>query len=132
MAMRVRIFLVEERLGDLDEVEQLLRTQAGIEIVGRTLSGAKIVAKVNDSNADLVLMDWQDGQSGVEALGALKTLANTPAVIVLAGHDHPHFHAAVKALGAQASLHRKKYRTELLPLIDVERNSFRSEKQRTE
>lgn len=117
MVMRLRIFLMEDCHGFLDEVELMLRRQAGIEIVGRTLSSAKAVASLGDINLDLVLMDWDESMAGVEALGALKALSNAPAVIVLAGHDDPRFRAAAMALGAKESLHREKYGTDLLPLI---------------
>ena len=126
MLKPLRIFLVEDSPGLLDELAQVLQEQTGIEVLGRTFSGEKAVTEIQESHPDLVLMDWDDNMTGAITLVALKALLNPPAVIVLAAaHDHPHFRAAVKALGAQASLPRRMVHSVLKELSDVQGNPSR-------
>lgn len=119
MPESIGILLMEDRSGALAEVERMLLTASGVAIVGRFLSEHEnVVAEVARMKPQLVLMDLAGpALSGVKALQEMKKLPNPPTVVVLSDHDHPYFHAAAKALGADASLARGTFPLELLPLI---------------
>jgi two-component system chemotaxis response regulator CheB len=117
MTKPLRVLLMEETPGLLDDVGQWLLVQAEIQLIGRALPGQEAVAAAAALAPDLVLMDWDSGLAGVDALQLLKALPQAPRVIVLAAPDHPHFHAAVRAVGAEASSPRGAFRTGLLLLL---------------
>ena len=114
----IRTFFVEDRLGLLDPVVGLLENQSWIKNIGYSLTYPPPMKERILRRADLILMDWEDpAMTGLRALIVIKSLPKPPRVIVLSGHDHPHFCAAVKAAGADGVLLRSKFHCSLLPLI---------------
>lgn len=114
----IGVLLMEDRPDSLLDVEQVLQRASGLTIVGRFMTARENVKEAVRMKPNLVVMDLTGPTlTGVRTLQDLKDLAQPPTIVVLSDHDHPHFHAAARAVGADASIARSRFDAELLPLI---------------
>lgn len=114
----LRILLVDDSLAFLESVARFLSVHAGIEIVGRVLSGGEALEEVPRLCPDLVLMDLtMPGMNGLEATRHLKTQPIAPYVVVLTLNDSSEYRAAALAVGADGFVTKSEIGTALLPLI---------------
>jgi DNA-binding NarL/FixJ family response regulator len=79
----------------------LLEHQPGLEVVGEAVDGEELLAQLESTSPDLVLLHWRlRGWSAADSLSGLREAYPALAVIVLSGH--PEVNEASLAAGADA------------------------------
>lgn len=84
----LRILIVDDELLGRQRVEDLVRTQDNVEVVGVADSGTAAVEAIRELEPDLVFLDVQmPGMTGVEVLSEIGPEA-MPATIFVTAYDH--------------------------------------------
>lgn len=84
----LRVLIVDDELLGRQRVEDLVRAQAGVEVVGWADSGAAAVDAIRELEPDLVFLDVQmPGMTGIEVLSEIGPEA-MPATIFVTAYDH--------------------------------------------
>lgn len=84
----LRVLIVDDELLGRQRVEDLVRSQAGAEIVGVAGSGPAAVEAIRELDPDLVFLDVQmPGMTGIEVLAEIGAEA-MPATIFVTAYDH--------------------------------------------
>lgn len=114
-----RTLLVDDSPEFMRSVAHFLSGETGIDVVGQASSGQEALEQVRRLNPDLVLLDWMmPGLSGLEVTRKFKALPHAPRVIMLTGHDSPHYRGAAHAAGADGFLLKEEFGAKLLLLIE--------------
>jgi two-component system LytT family response regulator len=81
----IRVLIVDDELLARQRLEDLLREQNGVEIVGVADNGADAVREIGELEPDLVFLDVQmPGMTGVEVVGQVGAEAMPPTIFVTA------------------------------------------------
>ena len=73
MSEVIRVYIAEDHQIVRRGIRQLLRTEAGIEVVGEASNGKEAVAGVEELKPDIVLMDLvMPVMDGIEAIRQIK------------------------------------------------------------
>ena len=101
----IRIVIADSSPLFLDGLEQLLRNEAGFDVVGRFTSGRDVVEVVEDLRADIALVDLRlKSGNGIWVVGELRRREVPTPVVVVATEIAEHDVAAVFRLGAKGVL----------------------------
>jgi DNA-binding NarL/FixJ family response regulator len=112
----VRIFLAEGQPKVRQALRVLLEHQPGLEIVGEVADGADLLAQVEATRPDILLLHWQlRGWPAVDSLSSLRQAYPGLTVIILSGH--PEVEEAVMAAGADAFVSKTDPAEQLLAAI---------------
>jgi len=85
--MKIRTLLVDDQSTCLTVLQDLLRFEADIEIIGTAASGAEAIESINQLAPDLVFLDVQMPEmDGFEVVSRIK-LPRMPVIIFVTGHD---------------------------------------------
>src|SRR5215469_10456446 len=96
--MKIRTLLVDDQSTCLTVLQDLLRFEADIEVIGTAASGAEAIESINQLAPDLVFLDVQMPEmDGFEVVSRIK-LPRVPIIIFITGHDD----YALKAFEAHA------------------------------
>jgi DNA-binding NarL/FixJ family response regulator len=101
----IRVLVVDDQ--DLVRVglRGILRDRYGFEVVAECADGSGVVAAVASTRPDVVLMDIRmPGMDGVTATAALRSLSDSPPVLVLTTFDDDEILAAALRAGASGFL----------------------------
>ncbi len=121
MATRV-VIAEDEAIIRLDLRETL--QEEGYEVVGETGRGDEVVALVETTKPDVVILDIKmPGADGLEAAGAI-TEARLAAVVVLTAFSQRDLIERARDAGALAYLVKPFQRAELVPAIEVALGRF--------
>lgn len=102
LAQRVRLLIVDDQRLLREGIASLLSLQAGIEIVGTAGNGEEAIAKVRETNPDVILMDVRMPiMDGVQATAVIKRQWPTCKILMLTTFDDEEY--VVDALKAGAS-----------------------------
>jgi len=83
----VRVVIADDHQMLVDALEATL-TGAGMDVVATTVDGAAVVALVEETRPDVVLLDLElPGQSGYECLREIRERTPSAKVIILSGSD---------------------------------------------
>jgi len=116
--MPIRILLVDDSPEFLRALSRLLSSDPEIQIIGQAYSASEALAKMSQSQVDLVLMDIKmPGTNGLEATRWIKAQANAPRVLILTLYDSNEYRAAAKTVCADGFVSKLASDDELLPLI---------------
>jgi len=98
----------------------MLRTQAGLEVMGSTASGEEALAIVQRDCPDLMLLDLRmPGMDGIGVLNALKQMDHVPRVMVLTSFEKEEdIYRAVRA-GAHGYLLKDTSESEMTAAINI-------------
>ena len=84
----LRVLIVDDEILARQRLEDLLRSEEGVEIVGMAENGPAAVAAITELNPDLVFLDVQmPGMTGVEVVAQVGP-AEMPATIFVTAYDH--------------------------------------------
>jgi two-component system LytT family response regulator len=84
----LRVLIVDDEILARQRLEDLLRSEEGVEIVGMAENGPAAVEAITDLRPDLVFLDVQmPGMTGVEVVGQVGP-AEMPATIFVTAYDH--------------------------------------------
>jgi DNA-binding NarL/FixJ family response regulator len=112
----MRILLADNQPKVRHALRVLLEHQPGLKVVGEVTDGADLVARIEATRPDIVLLHWRlRGWSAVDSLSSLREAYPDPAVIVLSGH--PEVEDAALAAGADAFVSKADPPEKLLEAI---------------
>lgn len=115
----MRVILADDHRIVRDGIRWMLAGE-DVEVVGEAADGAELLALLEATPADLVLLDVRmPGMGGLEALERLHEVAPEIRVIVLSMHDEPAYVRRAVELGASGYLLKHATRDELLLALRV-------------
>lgn len=86
--VKVQVLIVDDHPLVLESIEQLLKTEKNIEVVGKANSAGEAVAQATALKPDVVIMDFRmDGEDGIEACRAIRRKDPGIDVIILSAFD---------------------------------------------
>jgi NarL family two-component system response regulator LiaR len=89
-ARRIRVMVVDDHPIVQDGLRMLVQLSAGLEWVGQAQSGEEAIARCDEMQPDVVLMDLlMPGMGGVEAIKAIRQRRTTVQVIALTSFAEP-------------------------------------------
>ncbi len=101
MEKAMRVILADDQPGVRSAVRLMLEQQGGFDVVAEVSSAKDLVARLQDSPADVVLLDWElPGVRAVHLVPVLRSIAPHVSVVVLSGR--PEAKAAAEAAAADA------------------------------
>lgn len=91
-----------------------------IEVIGEAVNAEEVVARVEELNPDVVLLDVRMGESdGLKALERMRQERPKLPILVLSMYDNPTYTARAVALGANGYLLKGCSRDQLLDAIRI-------------
>ena len=114
----IRVLIVDDHPVVCAGLTSLLRRQAGLRVAGSAHSGEEALEIVHHTSIDVVLLDVRMPRiSGIELLPLLRSLPNSPAVVMLSSYDYEEdIYRAVRA-GAAGYLSKDASRAEIVAAI---------------
>ena len=114
----ITALLVDDNSIFLDSASRFLEADERIKIVGRALSGSEALTQVEQLRPDVVVMDVaMPGMNGLDATRHLKSVPDSPLVVIATMHDHDEMRAAVKEVQADGFVPKSRFCLELPGLI---------------
>jgi len=114
----IRVLIVDDHPVVCAGLTSLLRRQAGLRVAGSAHSGEEALEIVHHTSIDVVLLDVRMPRiSGIELLPLLRSLPNSPTVVMLSSYDYEEdIYRAVRA-GAAGYLSKDASRAEIVAAI---------------
>lgn len=104
-AMVIRIAIVDDHPMVRAGLRQFLTDQADFAVVAEAADGREVIGIVRDAEVDVIIMDIaMPGQSGVDALAAVRARAPDLPVLILSGYAEAHYATMLLRLGASGYL----------------------------
>jgi DNA-binding NarL/FixJ family response regulator len=103
----IRIAIVDDHPMVRAGLRQFFADQSDFEVVAEAASGHEALDIVRKSEVDVVVLDIaMPGQSGVDALAAIRARAPTLPVLILSGFPESHYATTLLRLGASGYLNK--------------------------
>ena len=113
----VRVFLVDDHYVVCEGLRRMLEQEVELCIVGEAQSGQEALARLQATEADVVLLDVRmAGMDGIETLRKLKLSRPDLKVIMLTSHGDEYLSASIEA-GATGYLLKRANRGEMVKAI---------------
>ena len=113
----MRVLLADDQTKVRSALRLLLEQQPGLSVVGEAAEAEDLLAQVEATQPDLVLLDWElPGLRTDDRLSALRTLCPQLKVIALSGQ--PEARRAALAAGADAFVSKGDPPERLLAAVD--------------
>lgn len=117
----VRVLVVDD-----DGVQRLLlctwlKKYSGVEVVADAANGREALAEMETARPDLVVTDVQ--MPGIDGFGLarqLRLMDNAPKVVIMSGHDAPHYPHLAKVSGAETFIPKDSLHEQLGQYLDIE------------
>jgi DNA-binding NarL/FixJ family response regulator len=104
-AMVIRIAIVDDHPMVRAGLRQFLTDQADFAVVAEAADGREVIGILRDAEVDVIIMDIaMPGQSGVDALAAVRARAPDLPVLILSGYAEAHYATMLLRLGASGYL----------------------------
>jgi two-component system chemotaxis response regulator CheB len=117
-ARKPTLLLVDDNHSFLEALEDHLRADGRIEVVGRAANGAEAVALVEELQPDLVSMDLDmPVMDGVQATKSIVERDLPVSVVIVSGSSYPGDRDVVLHVGAAAVLSKSRVYTELVETL---------------
>ena len=115
---RVRVLLIDDYQPFLAVVANLLRRQAGVEVVGQAYAGGAGLRLAAELKPDLVLVDFgMPDMDGVAVTRRLKAASDAPRVVVMSFFQESRYRQEALDAGADAYLYKGDLHRDLVPLL---------------
>ena len=120
MNKKIRILVVDDHAVVRKGIIVFLDTQPDMEVVGESGTGRDSIAKVQELNPDVVLMDISmPDLDGIEATQAIKKISPETRIVVLTMHDNARYFFQMLKEGALGYVVKGADPNELLSAIRV-------------
>ena len=115
---KTRLVLADDHAILRTGLSMILNAQPDLEVVGEAADGWQAVAKVRETQPDVLLLDYtMPGVNGVQLIERLRQECPRTRVLVLTAHDEPAYMRAVLAAGGSGYLVKTAGDVELLSAI---------------
>jgi two-component system, chemotaxis family, protein-glutamate methylesterase/glutaminase len=115
---RPTLVLVDDDRSFLEALEEHLRADGRIEVVGRAANGVEAVALVEELRPDLVSMDLDmPVMDGVEATKSIVERHRPVSVVIVSGSSYPGDRNVVLDMGAAAVLSKSRVYNDLVETL---------------
>jgi DNA-binding NarL/FixJ family response regulator len=105
VAMVIRIAIVDDHAMVRAGLRQFLTDQTDFAVVAEAADGRDVIDIVRNAEVDVIIMDIaMPGQSGVDALAAVRARAPDLPVLILSGYAEAHYATMLLRLGASGYL----------------------------
>ncbi|MDA8135324.1 MAG: response regulator, partial [Desulfobacteraceae bacterium] len=98
MADRLNILIADEDPGSVSLLKEMCAVVDGLQILGVARSRDMLMAKINTTVPDLILLDPSPGLGGIETVAALKKTDPDLNIIITYHPDHPDSDSLINAL----------------------------------
>jgi two-component system chemotaxis response regulator CheB len=98
MADRLNILIADEDPGSITLLKEMCALIDGLQILGVARSRDMLMAKINTTVPDLILLDPSPGLGGIETVAALKKIDPDLNIIITYHPDHPDSDSLINAL----------------------------------
>jgi DNA-binding NarL/FixJ family response regulator len=122
---KIRVLLVDDHTIMREGLRALLRFYEDILVIGDARNGEEAIARVDELNPDVVLMDIaMPGMNGIDATRGIRIRHPFTQVLVLSQHEEPQYILPVIEAGASGYVLKQSIGTEL---VDAIRGAARGE-----
>ncbi len=98
----IKVFIVDDHEIIREGLKKILKEEADLKVVGEAQDGDEALAKIEDVDCDIILLDMNmPGRNGLDLLGDIKNLRPKVHILVLSIHPEDKF--ALRTLKAGAS-----------------------------
>ena len=105
---KIRVHIADDHQIIIDGLAAILEFEKDIEIVGYSVNGSQVLDWFQENSTDVLLLDINMPiVSGIEVLKGLKTLKQTPHIIVLSSYDSIKLIKEILKLGVQSFIPKK-------------------------
>lgn len=105
----IRVFIVDDHAVLRTGLRLFLESQPGLSVVGEAVTYAEALAAAADTQPDVLVLDLDlGGESAVDGIPALLTVAPQARVLVLTGLRDPYLHRQAVRLGARGLVLKEK------------------------
>lgn len=119
----IRLFLADDHAVLRVGLKALLNAEADMEIVGEAADGVACIAQVSQLHPDVLLLDINmPNCNGLQALPAIRSIADTTQVLVLTMHDDAEYLRQVLSAGGAGYVLKEAADNELLSAIRTVHN----------
>lgn len=116
--MTIRILHADDNQTFRKAVKHFLDELPGVTCVGQAQDGPEALAKAEELQPDLVLLDIaMPTMNGMEVARVIQSWEQPPYIVFLSLHDSNAYQACAHALGALAFIGKSDFVAELRPLI---------------
>lgn len=114
----IRTLLVDDSLEFLEATRAFLAFEPTIDVVGCVSQGLQVLDEVRKLKPDLVLLDLaMSDLNGIEVLRRIKTMAESPRVVILTLFDSPEYENQSMRMGAAGFVSKANLGVQLMPTI---------------
>ncbi|NDP22072.1 MAG: response regulator transcription factor [Paludibacter sp.] len=98
----IKVFIVDDHEIIREGLKKILKEESDLIVVGEAQNGEELLAKINDIDCDIMLLDMNmPGRNGLDLLGDIKNLRPKIHILVLSIHPEDKF--ALRTLKSGAS-----------------------------
>ncbi|MFH0879795.1 MAG: response regulator transcription factor [Lentisphaerota bacterium] len=114
----IRIMIVDDHQMIIDRIRQLLEVEPDMEIVGEATDGSAALLLAEQTNPDLVLMDYKmPGMDGLEATRLLVSRIPGIRILMVSLHQDHRYVAASLSVGAKGYVLKADLDSDLVEAI---------------
>ncbi len=115
--MATTVLVVDDHAGFRDSARRLLEAE-GYEVIGEAADGESALRRVRELRPQLVLVDiYLPDIDGLEVAARLRSLDDSPAVILISSHGRMEFEPLIRDSGARGFVPKSELSREALEAL---------------
>ncbi len=115
---KIKVLIADDHAIVRDGIQQLLKKEANIEVVGEAIDGMQALEKVKDLSPHVVLLDIaMPNLNGLEAIGLIKESAPESQIVILSMHANESYVHQVLKSGALGYVLKASPSTDIVDAI---------------
>jgi DNA-binding NarL/FixJ family response regulator len=112
----LRVLVVDDNQSVRRSICQILRSEAGFEVVCEAVDGTDAIRKIREHTPDVVLLDiTMPTMNGLEVAEIIKTELPAVQVLIVSQHDSRGFQWAALAAGVSGYINKSNVGRDLIP-----------------
>jgi DNA-binding NarL/FixJ family response regulator len=112
----LRVLVVDDNQSVRRSICQILRSEAGFEVVCEAVDGTDAIRKIREHTPDVVLLDiTMPAMNGLEVAEIIKTELPAVQVLIVSQHDSRGFQWAALAAGVSGYINKSNVGRDLIP-----------------
>lgn len=117
---QIKVLIADDHAIVRDGIQQLLKKEADIKVVGEAIDGIQALEKVKDLHPDVILLDIaMPNLNGLEAIGLIKESAPKTQIVILSMHANESYVHQVLKSGALGYILKASPSTDIVKGIRV-------------